>query len=347
MRGPPTRPFAPDMEPPGLPPDLLKRYLAGQCSEAERQRVDAWYEALDRPAPQPLAFDERRGFERLRASLSDDSDFGKRPVRPLWQRPWAYLTATAAAAVLVGGLLFWPQSNDSSLETVAKRTGSTPVAYQNSTQKISRRTLPDGSVVWLKPGARLAYAPSANGSQREVTFSGEAFFEVARDPAHPFVIRSGRMTTQVLGTSFNVKAVPNAVRYEVTVRTGRVAVRTAATDGRMKTVLLTPRQRAVFHLPSSQLAKTTVPSRLTDQESWQPVSLAFDDATLDEVARQLEQRFDVRIRLANPALRHCRLTVDLTQQSLPEILDIVTKLLGTDYAWQDGTVTLKGSGCEN
>ncbi len=334
------------MEQPGLPPDLLRRYLADRCTEAERQRVDAWYETLDHPAPQPLAFDERRSFERLRASLSDDPDFGKTPVRPLWQRPWAYLTATAAAAVLVSGLLFWPRIEGEPSEAIAKTTPSTSVAYQNSTQKITRRRLPDGSVVWLKPGARLAYAPSTNGSQREVQFSGEAFFDVARDPAHPFVIRSGRMTTQVLGTSFNVKALPNAARYEVAVLTGRVAVRSPAADGRMNTVLLAPRQRAVFDVPSRQLLKAAVPNRPTDQESWQPVSLAFDDATLDDVARQLEQRFDVRIRLANPALRHCRLKVDLTQQSLPEILDIVTKLLGTDYVWEEGTVTLVGNGCE-
>jgi len=335
------------MEPPGLSPDLLRRYLAGQCNEAERQRVDAWYEALDRPAPQPMAFDVRRSFERIRASLSDDPDFGQAPLLPLWQRPWAYLTATAAAAMLVSGLLYWPRLEREASETGTKASSPTSVAYQNSTQKIARRALPDGSVVWLKPGARLAYAPSANGSQREVQFSGEAFFDVARDPAHPFVIRSGRMTTQVLGTSFNVKAVPNAARYEVAVLTGRVAVRTPAADGRMNTVLLTPRQRAVYELASSHVSKAPVPNRPTDLESWQPVSLAFDDATLDEVAHQLEQSFDVRIRLANPALRHCRLKVDLTQQSLPEILDIVTKLLGTDYVWQDGTVTVIGSGCEN
>lgn len=333
------------MEQPGLPPDLLHRYLTGQCTEAERQRVDAWYEALDRPAPQPLAFDERRGFERLRADLSDDPDFGQARVRPLWQRPWVYLGGAAAAAVvLVGGLLLGPKPGNTPAEPAAS-VRPAAVAFRNFTKKITPQRLPDGSTVWLHPGASLAFARSADGARREVTFSGEAFFDVFRDPAHPFVIRSGRMTTQVLGTSFNVKADSAAARYEVAVLTGRVAVRTPAADGRLATVLLTPKQRAVFDLVTNRLTKAPVPNRPGDQAAWQPASLAFDDATLDDVARRLEETFDVRIRLANPALGNCRLKVDFTEQQLPQILDMLGKLLGTDYAWEAGTVTLTGPGC--
>lgn len=330
------------MEQPGLPPDLLHRYLTGQCTGAERRRVDAWYEALDRPAPQRLAFDERRSFERLRARLTDDPDFGQPRVRPLWQRPWVYLSGAAAAAVLVAGLLLGPKATDSAPKT-AVAVAPTAVSFQNSTKKINPYRLPDGSTVWLHPGAKLAFAPSADGTRREVRFSGEAFFDVFRDPAHPFVIRSGRMTTQVLGTSFNVKADPASARYEVAVLTGKVAVRT--TGERPTTVLLTPRQRAVFDLPTDRLTKTPVPNRPGDRAAWQPASLAFDDATLDDVARRLEETFDVRVRLANPALRHCRLKVDFTEQQLPEILDMLGKLLGTDYTWEGGTVTLTGRGC--
>jgi ferric-dicitrate binding protein FerR (iron transport regulator) len=64
----------------------------------------------------------------------------------------------------------------------------------------------DGTKIWLSPSSALQYQDQLVNSLREVTLDGEAFFEVAKDKKHPFIIHSGRMQTEVVGTSFNIKS---------------------------------------------------------------------------------------------------------------------------------------------
>ena len=339
------------MNQPGIPPDLLRRYLNDQCTADERQQVDAWYQRLDETvqAGQSSRFNKTALFDRIQADITEDASFGQARVRPLWQQPvWQYAAAgVAAILILVSGFLFLSKPGKPLPVASLRVDRAAPLTYANRTRKIQRQALPDGSVVWLNPGATLTLAATFRQQVRAVQFQGEAFFEVAKDAAHPFVIRSGNMTTRVLGTSFNVNAPHNGAQYKVSVVTGRVSVSTTTPGGQRKTVLLTPRQQATYQLTTSGLAKNEILSKPTEKESWQPISLAFDDATLTEAARQLEKAFGVQIVLVNPDLANCRLTVDFNQQRLPEILDLIDKLLGTEYSLSNERIMLTGPGCAN
>lgn len=268
-------------------------------------------------------------------------------IRPLWQRQWAW-TAAAAAVLLVLGVNLWPRLTDPSRPTdqpVAQ--GSTLFNVVNRTKQVVARRMPDGSTVWMTPGARLTYPRQFAANHRTVQFTGEGFFEVTKDASRPFTIHSGQLKTQVLGTSFNVRADAGSDSYAVSVVTGKVRVSAPMKNGTLKTVLLQPQQRAVFELNNQQLATTTMPVNPTKQEVWQPASLSFEDATLSEVAKRLERTFNTTVTLANPALANCRLTVDFNQQRLAEILEQINKLLNTHYSLEGNRVVLTGEGCES
>ncbi|WP_375448382.1 FecR family protein [uncultured Fibrella sp.] len=263
------------------------------------------------------------------------------PVRPLWQWGWA---AAAATVLLVLGIGLW--SRLASTNRTEQTALSAQINVVNHTQQVRAQRIPDGSTVWMTPGARLSYPRQFAATARTVQFTGEGFFDVAKDAARPFTIESGPMRTRVLGTSFNVKANPGTETYAVAVVTGRVTVSAPAKNGRIETVTLVPQQRAVFAVTEQRLEATSVPTKITKQETWQPVSLSFNDATLSDVAQQLEQIFAVQVRLANPQMANCRLTVDFKHQRLAEILEQINKLLNTQYALEGDRVVLTGEGCQ-
>ncbi len=266
-------------------------------------------------------------------------------IRPLWHRQWGW-AAAAASVLLILGIGLWPRL------TAPDRINKTAVQFSaslniiNQTKQVLAQRLPDGTVVWMTPGAQLTYPRQFATRSRTVQFTGEGFFEVTKDAARPFIIHSGQLKTQVLGTSFNVKANAGSDTYAVSVVTGKVSVSAPMKNGTLKTVLLQPQQRAVFELNTQQLATTSVPVKATKQEVWQPASLSFDDATLDEVAKRLAHTFNADVTLANPALANCRLTVDFNQQRLAEILEQINKLLNTQYSLNGSRVVLTGEGCD-
>lgn len=133
--------------------------------------------------------------------------------------------------------------------------------------------LPDGSKVWLNAGAELSY-PTRFGKRREVRLKGEAYFQVAPDAAHPFVVTTGNIATRVVGTEFNIDATGDSPR--ITLVSGRVDVDNA--DG---TVLasLSPNESAV-------VACETVLKTEVDVENiicWRDGIELFEDDSLENI----------------------------------------------------------------
>ena len=95
-------------------------------------------------------------------------------------------------------------------------------------QEVEEFTLPDGSRIYLNRGSKLTYDDRTfNDERREIRLSGEAFFEVAKNPAKPFIVYGGQTQTTVRGTSFNVKVYPGVRENVISVRDGRVEVKNA------------------------------------------------------------------------------------------------------------------------
>ena len=125
---------------------------------------------------------------------------------------------------------------------------------KNHTQPgLSTVILSDGSTVTLEQGSQLIYPSSFGGGQRKVYLQGEAFFEVAKNPAQPFLIYTGISVVQVVGTSFRIKANAGQSPDQIAVRTGRVLVyryRDFARAGSNEPALA---EKALVLLPNEQV----------------------------------------------------------------------------------------------
>ena len=328
-------------------PELLEKYLAGRCTPDEARQVEQWYDSFENqpdlaqahPQTQQPAY-SRKMLQQIRQRIEEAES---KPVRRLrWGRNGFRVLSGVAAALLLLTIGIWQfQSPDTGEKPTSDRLQRLEMALlENKSKTIQRHQLTDGSVVWLSPSTQLRYPKTFAPSLRAVQLEGEAFFEVRRDTTRPFVIQSGKLKTEVLGTTFNVRAYRNSLRFEVSVVTGKVAVSVA----NQQAVLLTARQQAVFNPKAESLAKTGLP-RSAKPKLWEPTTIAFEWASLRQVADALEESFGVRILFRNPALQHCKLRADFTNMRLPVILNLLCKTTDATYTLDGQTIELDGTGC--
>jgi ferric-dicitrate binding protein FerR (iron transport regulator) len=195
--------------------------------------------------------------------------------------------------------------------------------------------------VWLSPGAQLKYSKVFTGNTRQVSMSGESFFEVTKNPAKPFIINSGHIITKVWGTSFRVRDIKGAATADVTVVTGKVSVKSAADEkqnGAVNEVMLYPKQQVVFNHNN---LKTNKQAPTRELMIWQKMNLSFDNAPLKQVATTLDKDFDVNISITNDTIKSYTLNADFNGLNLPEILEILHKTLNVSYDIAGGNISLR------
>lgn len=159
-------------------------------------------------------------------------------------------------------------------------------------------TLPDGTIVYMHPGARLIFPNHFTGPKREVIFEGEAYFKVAHDAAHPFVITSGTMETTVLGTEFNI----STLQSTVVLVNGSVSLRETTSNAN---VLLKPHQQAV--LAANKSAFTVTPANVEPYEFWRDGYLYFEQAELQDIMQAIGRNFNMSVVFRNDAALHYRM----------------------------------------
>lgn len=155
-------------------------------------------------------------------------------------------------------------------------------------------TLSDGTRVWLNAGSSITY-PLRFGAERRVTVRGEAFFEVAHDARHPFIVTAAETELTVLGTSFNVAAYADEQRIETTLVTGSLRV-----QGLHTAVVLTPGQQAGVDTRSGDIEVREV--NVEACTMWRRGLLVFYDEPLRDICRKLERWYNVKIDTSSPTL---------------------------------------------
>lgn len=324
---------------------LVYRDLDGQLTAAERVVLRTWEQAD--PANRRAADDTRRAWQAARPAadlpfkLDIAGDFERvrarttaRPAKvvPLRRsRSWLRIAAAIAFLAVSALALRLAFSSEPAWQTVANSSGSEVVDI----------TLPDGSQVWLKGGSELAYPPTFDGATRSVRLVGEAFFEVAKDAAHPFIVETDALEVTVLGTAFNVRP-PSDDHPAVTVREGKVRVAAEAFD---ETIIVTAGESVHLSADNQLLQKRADADG--NATAWQRGYLRFTDTKLDAVLTDLSAHYATPIR-ADKALLNCTLTgryASYTQ--LQDLLNMVAKAYGARVVREDGgRFVLKGGRCQ-
>lgn len=213
--------------------------------------------------------------------------------------------------------------------------------------------LSDGSKVTLENHSRLRYPKSFAGrSSREIILTGEAFFAIAKDPAHPFMVYTPDVVTKVLGTSFRVKAYAGDEDVVVSVTEGKVSVFSSAdlkrdkrADAEVSGVVLTPNQRVTYTRSEKSFNKSLVeePQKILVDPANR--DFRFDNAPIREVFSALAEAYGVEIIYDEEVMEDCFLTVPLGNESLFEKLRIICATVNASYEVIDATVVIESKGC--
>lgn len=151
-----------------------------------------------------------------------------------------------------------------------------------------KAVLADGTIVWLNTASSLSYPSVFTGADREVTISGEAYFEVAKDKNHPFIVRAGEQTIEVLGTSFNVQAYTNEPELVTTLFTGSLHVTTYKDS-----LLLEPGQQAEWNKEGN--IRLNKKADMEQSIAWKNGYFRYHKAELKTIMRELSRWYDFEV----------------------------------------------------
>lgn len=316
---------------------LIKKYQQGDISEEEKNLLDEWFASMEKEEVKATwtATDKQRVMQQVLDHIKP-AEREIFPKHKLQRNPFSavYRVAAAIAVFLIASYLIWQQP---SVEPVGLRT-----LQSVSNGSINKLILADGTLVWLKGNSTLTYPSDFSGDLRKVSLQGEALFEVAKDPKHPFIIQCGDLTTTVLGTSFNIKSITKNI--EVVVLTGKVAL-TSATD--KKGLIVLPNQKAVYNGEQRLFEKTEseVDEKVAAVKDTQ-YPMDFEDTRMEEIIRRIEGKFNVKVRITDSNVANCMITADFTDQSLEGTVNMISQALGFSYELKGSEVVVTGGGCE-
>jgi len=185
-------------------------------------------------------------------------------------------------------------------------------------------TLPDGSTVKMNANTKIEYPGHFAADARRVKLSGEAFFEVTRDTAQPFIIETDNASVEVLGTSFNVSAYPEAGLVEVNVETGKVKLTQHPIGSSVrKFVLLPAGERGWLTTQDGKLGHDT--KLATNYSAWITKELIFQRTPLDEAFAVLENTYHVKIKMENPEIGKIPYTANFANLKLDYIVEVMAR----------------------
>lgn len=246
--------------------------------------------------------------------------------KPFRSKALKYCIAAAAAAAL-----FLTGAATSELVT-GKRQETVLMA---SSENISSYTLPDGSKVWLNKNSWLAYNQKFGKRTRQVALKGEGYFEVNRDEQRPFIVKmQNNLDIKVLGTTFNACNYPSLNKAEVILRSGSVQV---SDNGRNEYVILKPNQKFTWNEGSAEISSVNAMNCCR----WFEHRLVFDNVKLKDILENLSHKYQTEISLnvGNLADKHMSMTI--RDESVEDILDILTTLLPIRWRYQGAEIIIE------
>lgn len=275
---------------------------------------------------------QRAGWDRLDLLADWRPEHGRRPNRDLLAPPpakvlalwkpqlaWASLAGLAAAALVA--VVFWTRRPVPAQRDIVSPASASAIAL------IEERTLADGSVVVLNRGARITVAYT-DGERRVDLAQGEAHFQVAKNPARPFIVSVRGVDVRAVGTAFNVHLKGESV--EVLVTEGKVSVAPAESGGQTSEeggqLFLTVGQRTVVPLdqPAASVVTAVSAEEMDALLAWQPRLMDFTEQPLSAIVAEFNRRnATVRLEIDDPALAATVLNASLRSDNVEGFLRLI------------------------
>lgn len=315
--------------------ERLARHFTGHSSEQEKMELEQWL--LQATEEELDLYESARKLWKKTALKKDaylpDTNKGwksfqlKVRMRAKPKKTFPYIKV-AAAVLLLSIFTFLLLKNDP--PEMIRRVADEEVKLIN---------LPDGSRVWLNHQAVVSYPQTYNVENREVYLEGEAFFEVKKAEGKRFTVFTESTKTEVIGTSFNLRAIPNEP-VAVQVATGKVAFSSLKHGD---AIFLTPGEEARFSAEKNDLI--TRPIEDANFRAWQNKQLVFQNTNLKELSKTIEDYFHITIRVPDE-LSQCRFTVSFKDPDIQEVLNVLAITGNLKVTKIMNGYELTGNGCE-
>lgn len=312
---------------------LLERFINGECSAEEATAVQQWIdqhpEAFDEylqgiweepiAEPMPVAMEQA-----LLTEAATWPNYQQTTMTPKTTRRWLYWSAAAAILLLIAGWwLFAPQPQ----HDTAKQSQPSSVVTIAATGT-QRFVLPDKSVVWLKANARLQVDTQAYNEKFRIVelIAGEAFFEVKKNPGHPFIVKNGTVQTKVLGTSFSVQTGLPGNAVQVTVATGKVAV---SHNEKQLDVLLPGKQISV-QSKTGAFTENNVPVWLASL--WKEKELQLTNTPFTDLQLAMKMMYGIELKTNSKAVSMQHYNIKLIRNTpVQEVIQVLALLNQHQY----------------
>ncbi|WP_343307260.1 FecR family protein [Chitinophaga niabensis] len=270
------------------------------------------------------------------------------------KRPWIRYAAAAAAILLItGGSLayLWKKGAATGLQT-----------YEHYTAAQSRKTvvLPDSSVIMLNANSHLSISKHFDNEHREVTITGEAFFDIKHDQEHPFIVHTSEYRIRVLGTSFNVKSYPGSHGTETDLISGKVEIVTNGSNVKER-IILRPNEKFVLerehqpainktHSATVAVSKGTVEkinldtlTRQAPETSWARQKMEIKDETFEQIALKLQAWYGIRVIFASEDVKQYRYTATFNDETIFKALQYLKQSYPFNYRIEQDAIVISRS----
>jgi transmembrane sensor len=329
--------------------EAIARYLAGESSPAESERIALWLAENPSDANVVAALDKAMASLALREAADVDVESAlqrvavrrdapeslvkpqsqrRRPTRRIAQTttsPWRLVSLLAAAAVIILAARTVLQRNSGAKPSPAEiagggsRTFTTPVGKRDSLRLV------DGGRVILGPASQLIVAANYGQRVREVELHGEAYFDVVHDTTRPFVVHAGAATIRDIGTAFAVRN-DSGAPVQVVVTSGSVALRSGSSND--SGAVLAAGDVGVVRPDGRVSAQHEASTSL--YLAWMRDSLVFREAPIAEVSADLRRWYGIVLRVDDSSMARRHLTMTFAGDPLDRVLRVIGLELGAD-----------------
>ena len=276
------------------------------------------------------------------------------------KKNWLVAFSTIAIVFTITTCIYYLQGT----KDIAKDLENTQAKNQISTKNGSKTNLvlPDGTKVWLNSGSQLTYDKTYGNKLREVSLTGEAYFDVVKNPERPFLIHTRKMDIKVVGTAFNVKCYPGEKTTETSLVRGSIEV---TLKDREEKIMLKPNEKLIINnnddvrvkdKAAVKAEKTTVQaekpiislSHLTllpvdntiIETAWVQNRLVFSGESFEDVALKMERWYNVKIEFADEKLKEEKLTGNFEKETMVEALNALQLVAPFSYTIKNDQVII-------
>lgn len=315
--------------------ELTERYLHGELNDTEREQllvelrndscVDRWLRTdIELSANEVPEQVKTRVLDAVLTTPQIETDADKVHIWPLIKRYVAAACVTLLLLLVGGGTYWLGKSHNANMEQ-GQLLVKTHVGERSSV------TLPDGTRVILNAQTQLTYDCAMPDNERRVKVDGEAYFDVAKDKDHPFVVCCDGLRVRCLGTAFNIRSYADEKDISVVLTEGKVQV--SADDAYLT---MEPNSRVVYDKATQAMSKQYV--KADDYTCWLNNEIRYNDHTLEQIAQELSRNYHINMVITSDNLKQERFTGYLGHCSLRNVLDILSMTSNMSYYIDQDTV---------